>query len=452
MDEIQQLRDSVKTGLELIKDSELEGEVFGLNLRSLSCSIKDDQVINSRQQTDLGLAFRVIKNNRIGFSFTVPGQESSGLKRSKELAKLSDKVSDEFEFSLPQPQPVNSVKNYDKDIEKALTSQKVPAIAKKMIEGVKSINKNIKASQGQIGISLSQRVLANSQGVFNSEEITGLGCSITASISNERNSITASASKSSRRLDLEPEKLGRKASKKANSLRNKSKGARGGQLPVVLSPEALAQLLSNIIVPSLYGENIRRGKSVYRGQKGKEIASSNLTMRDDPTADWGIGSSCFDDEGIVSNNVPLIEGGRLTNFLYDLKESVKSGEKKQSTGNGIRNGFKSPPQTSARNLILETGANRKEELLAEGKIYVDRLLGAHTADAVSGGFSVAINPGWRLRSGEKKGRLDGFMLSGNMPQLLKRIRLAKDTKYVNMGHSISLPTCLLPEVNVAGRQ
>lgn len=448
----QQLDDSVNHGLDLLHQRQLTGDVFGLRVRSLSYSIKDNQVINSSQQDDVGLAFRLVKNNRIGFSFTVPGQEQRGLNQALELAELSSPVSDKHELKLAQPQSDPEVKTFDRDIANAIKNNGGSDIANKLINGVNSVAQDIKASQGYLGLSSSQKIIANSNGVFKKEKITGTGASITAAIAGQATTLTASESKSSRQLELNGDEIGQKAADKVDSMRVKATSAETGQVPAVLSPEALAQLLGNTVVPSLYAENVRRGNSLYQGRLGDNIADSSLTLRENPTADWGLGSSRFDDEGVISRDLPLIKEGQLTNFLYDIKESVKWEDKQESTANGIRDGFKSPPETSARNLIVEVGHRRREKLLAEGAIYVDRLLGAHTADAVSGDFSVAINPGWLLANGEKQGRLDGFMLSGNMPQLLQQIKLAKDAKYVNMGHSISLPTCLLPQVNVAGRQ
>ncbi len=191
---------------------------------------------------------------------------------------------------------------------------------------------------------------------------------------------------------------------------------------------------------------------MYEGKIGEKIATPDMELFEDPTLDWGLGSGGSDDEGVESRRVPLIaEGGRLQNFLYNLKEGAKSGA--DSTANGVRRSFKSQPETNARNLNVKGQDLEEEALLRNGKLLVGNVMGAHTANPVSGEFSVVVNPGWVIEGGEKQGRVDGAMISGNLPELLKKVELGSDYKDVLMGStSTKLPSALLKDVTISGRE
>ncbi|MFW5928490.1 MAG: metallopeptidase TldD-related protein, partial [Thermoplasmatota archaeon] len=227
-----------------------------------------------------------------------------------------------------------------------------------------------------------------------------------------------------------------------------------GDIPVIISPDAVSQVMHFSLIPSFNGENVRKGKSFYEGRLGEKVAHYDFNLVDDPTLDWGIGSGEFDDEGVSSRKVDLISDGTLKNFLYDLKEASKS--ETESTGNGMRAGFKSPPQIMHRNLVVRGEDKSVESLYPDKGIYVDGVMGAHTANSASGDFSVVANPVWLIDDGEKQGRIDGVMISGNFADLIESIELADDYKktYLSLGGSsfkMELPTARLNDITVSGK-
>ena len=83
-------------------------------------------------------------------------------------------------------------------------------------------------------------------------------------------------------------------------------------------------------------------------------------------------------------------------------------------------------------------------------------MGAHTANSASGDFSVVANPVWLIEGKEKKGRIDGVMISGNFAELIKSIELADDYKKTHLamgGRSFKLdmPTARLNNITVSGK-
>jgi PmbA protein len=84
---------------------------------------------------------------------------------------------------------------------------------------------------------------------------------------------------------------------------------------------------------------------------------------------------------------------------------------------------------------------------------VDNVLGAHTANKVSGDFSVAIYAGHAIKDGEIVYPLKGGMIGGNMPALLLQASLADNYRLVESGFSPAsgyIPSIRFEGVRVSG--
>lgn len=445
-EETERIVESVKRSLEILHRGGARGDVFALDDRSVSFEIRKGEVTDAVRNGNRGIGIRVLEDGGIGFGYTVPGREEKGVKKAVELSPLSE----EFKIDLPKTEETPEVKTYQTEIDEKVRNAEGIELASQCIDGCVSVSGDISPTRGEVSFSVESRILGNTEGAFLERESTFMNVSVSATLAGKRTSLSASQSESSRRNDLDAREVGRTAGEKVDSMRERA-AYEGGRRPVVLSPDCLAQLLYFSFVSALYGENVRKGRSVYEGKLGERVASRNLEVFEDPTLDWGLGSGSFDDEGVGSRRIPIVsDGGVLQNFLYDLKEAGRSGA--QSTSDGVRRNFMSPPETSARNFVLKGGEEDIDEILQSGSILVDNVMGAHTANPVSGEFSVVINPGWVMDDGEKRGRLDGAMISGNLPELLKDIELGKDYKKISLGTgSIESPPALLKGVTVSGR-
>jgi len=443
------LTDSVKKALELLGKKNLNGDVFGIKERNISYSIKKGELSESSEYEDLGLGIRVIKDGKIGFGYCTPGKEEKGVRRAEELSSISQKL----ELNLPDEEEVPEPKIFDKKVEKSTLEGEGAEFTQQVIDGAKEYKDDIIPTRGSLSIGIGTKVLGNTKGVFLQHEGTAISTGVLATIPGDETSINASESRFSRKMDLNFTDIGKTAAKKVDSLREASELPEG-KIPVVINPDAFGMLMWFGIVPAINGENIRKGKSVYEGRKKEKVASEGLVMKDDPTRDWGIGSGSFDDEGIPSREVSIIENGTLTNFIYDLKEAIKSDT--ESTGNGLRGTFKNPPEISDRNIVLRGEGKKKEKLLPDKGILVDGVMGAHTLNPASGDFSVVGTPAWLVEDGEIEGKVEGAMISGNLPETLETIELADDYKksYASIGSreiKMDLPSARFNDVTVSGK-
>ncbi len=445
----EKITESVKKALEVINKKDLQGDVFGVDQRKVQYDIEKGEVSNSSEFQDFGLGVRVLKESRVGFGYCVPGDEEKAVKRAEELSKLSPKT----DITFPEESDVPSVKTYDDDIYEIVEESRGAELSQMMIDGASDVADDILPARGGLVISIVDQTLGNSNGLFLEDKGTFIMGGINSNIAIGETSLTSSQSEESRKFEMDFKEIGRKSGKKVDSLREDEELPEG-DIPVVMSQDALAQLMFFSHTPSFNGENVRKGKSFYEGMLGEKVAHDKFNLMDDPTVDWGIGSGEFDDEGVASSKLELISNGKLKNFFYDLKEASKSDTK--STGNGIRPGFKSPPQITHRNLVLRGEGKSAESLYPEKGIYVDGVMGAHTANSASGDFSVVANPVWLIDGKEKQGRIDGVMISGNFSDLIKSIELGDDYKksYLSLGGAslkMDIPTARLNDITVSGK-
>jgi PmbA protein len=132
----------------------------------------------------------------------------------------------------------------------------------------------------------------------------------------------------------------------------------------------------------------------------------------------GIETSASDDEGVPSQRTTVIKKGTLESYLYDSYTAGKEGLK--STGNGSRSSYTSPPSVGLRNFIIDYPG---KDVIAdtESGVFVNTIIGAHTANSISGDFSVEARNAFTIKDGALDKPVKSLMISGNAFELLKHI-------------------------------
>jgi PmbA protein len=169
------------------------------------------------------------------------------------------------------------------------------------------------------------------------------------------------------------------------------------RLPVVLDPLVTRSLLA-LLGAALSGEAILKGRSLFAGRAGEDVAAPRVTIVDDPTLPDAFGAGTHDGEGVPTRRVELVTNGRLTGFLQNVYTARRSGT--ATTGSAVR-GFKATPAVGARALHLQPGTKAPEAILAAvpEALYVQSVSGLHSGtDPVSGDFSVGAE-GLMVRDG-----------------------------------------------------
>ncbi len=244
-------------------------------------------------------------------------------------------------------------------------------------------------------------------------------------------------------LDIDPEEIAKNACKIAKDSR-KGISIETEDFPVILDHHAASGLIATFS-SAFNADNVQRGRSVFADKLGQEVVSNSLSIYDDGTLEGGLQSATSDGEGISSQKTPLIENGFLKNFLYDIYTAKKGGVK--PTGNGMRSSYGDVPAVGLSNFILEFDDVKEISEINNGVLITD-VLGAHTANPISGDFSVEAMNAFKIENGDLKHPLKKAMLSGNIFQAM-RVCSAASAEKRKIGPFV-LPQILIENLRVVG--
>src|SRR3954447_20869320 len=248
---------------------------------------------------------------------------------------------------------------------------------------------------------------------------------------------------------IDAEAVGAEAADRALSL----VGARqpeGKRCPVVLDPFVAASF-AGFIGGMLSADAVQRGRSLFADKEGDEIAGTEFVLADDGVHPDGPSTAPFDGEGSPRRRTPLIEGGKLLTFLYDVRTARRGG--RQTTGNAGRASYRTPPSVSTTNLVLESGDATLDELLsrAGNGLYVDTVAGLHSGvNPVSGTFSVGAT-GRLIENGELGQPVREITIASDLVSMLKAVQaVGGPGRWVPFGGSVRSAPVLIEEMQVSG--
>jgi PmbA protein len=184
----------------------------------------------------------------------------------------------------------------------------------------------------------------------------------------------------------------------------------------VLDPWVTAQFLG-ILAFTLNGEAVLKGRSLFADRLGDEVASTLLTLVDDPTDVRAFTATDTDGEGLATRRNVLIEDGVLRQFVHNAYTARRAGT--VSTGSAVR-GFKSTPAVGCMATSVLPGAHTQAELvrMAGEGVLVQDVAGLHSGvNPVSGDFSTGAE-GLRIRGGELAEPVREFTIASTLQKML----------------------------------
>ena len=410
-----------------------EAEVYGMIGRSLDIDLRKGAVELASESFHSGLGLRAVVRGAVGFSSTSNTKLLESVARS---AVKSARVRglDESWRSLPHIDKVRRPNGiFDSALEQ-IGPEECLDLAASMLRGCENV-KGAEPVSGGVTCVCSTDFVVNSNGIELQETATLMHASM-ETIAKGTDVATGSEFQISRTLQPSLESVGKAAAEMAVASLAGTK-AESGTFDVLLKPLAYAELMENTIIPALCADTVQKGRSSLKGRVGETISSESLRVIDDGLLSGGMGSSAFDGEGVTSQKTELIDKGVLKGFLYDSYTGGKSGIK--STGNAVRSGYADLPHVGIRNLIISSSDSH--DLLTETKGYViNGLIGAHTANPISGDFSVEAKNCFFVAPGEDTKSIRSLMIAGNVFELLKDIEVGTDLRVLG---AIVTPTVKL---------
>jgi PmbA protein len=424
-------------------------EVFLRSYMSTVIEVKDQKVDAFDRARDIGAGLRVLMNRRMGFAFTTDLSEPALMILAQAaVTNARNTEPDEFHSIPRRPSAAySSVGIHDPDMVALTEKEKIDRVMAMEREAF-AIDPRIKRiRKASASFSESETLIMNTNGGNVSYRGTAASSSIEA-VAEDKGESQAGSDFDVNRFyhKLLIEEVGRRAARKALDLL----GARhidSVRAPVILEAEVAGEFLS-IMASGFSSENVQKKKSLFIGRLDKEVVSPLITIIDDGLLDGGLGTAPSDDETVPMKKKTVIEKGRLAMFLYNTYTANK--DKTVSTGNGMRGGFKGVPGVGVTNLYVDPGQHSLNELMSSASkgLLVTEIMGAHTANPISGDFSVGATGFW-IKNGKKAYAVREITIAGNILDLMKNVdAVGNDLRFSGR---IGSPSLRVKELSIGGK-
>jgi len=239
-----------------------------------------------------------------------------------------------------------------------------------------------------------------------------------------------------------PADIGREAGEKAVRRLNPRK-VKSQKVPVVLDPRVSRGLLGHL-TGAISGPAVARGTSFLKDKLGQQIFPAGVTVVDDPWVRRGMRSRPFDAEGVAVAKRTIIEDGRLTTWLLDLRSARQLGL--STTGHASR-GTSGPPGPAPSNIYLAAGARSRDAILGEIKdgLYITEMMGMGV-NGVTGDYSRGASGFW-IENGQLAYPVSELTVAGNLKEIFLNLEVASD---LELRFGMDAPTVRIDGMTVAG--
>jgi len=339
-------------------------EVIASEGRSELTRFAESYIHQNVAETDLNLTVKIINEDRIGAVQMNSIDEltiSKNIEKAIEVTKITPKL--DYHYQLLKPQSYKIKSKYSEQ-----TANFTPLNRAQLVSQlIKEVNKKGYKAAGAFKTEESTLLVANSEGVFAFDRGTKVdfNCVITRDNSTAYTSFIDSDVNNFNIKKITDELL-KAAFKNVDQVEIEP-----GVYTVILSPEALSEILNYTGYTAYNGKMIMEGKSFICNNQGKKIFPETITVSDDPFDKLTMPLP-FDLVGYPREKVYLIKDGVVKDGVYDHLTALKYNRK--CTGNTL-----SPEHASFGalpfNLVMKEGSNSVEEMISSTKkgIYISRL-------------------------------------------------------------------------------
>jgi predicted Zn-dependent protease len=235
---------------------------------------------------------------------------------------------------------------------------------------------------------------------------------------------------------------------------SKTKSLGSGSCPVIFDGLASETLFHELMAHLLSGKYIyTRESSLFAGKIGKMIMPDNVSIIADSSIKNYFGSYDYDEEGVKSQRVPLVESGVLKNYLLDrvsagmlglksngharsdwvLNESDETGELLAGIPEPrIGNLFVQPANVVSKNTLMRTMIDYCNNNKVDFGLYVIGA-GLGGVNVKTGDFEIIPTRIYKVYTDGRKELTSGSYLKGSPQFLLNQIHSFGDDYKVSSG-------------------
>ncbi len=431
------------------KSTAASGEIYLCRTFSSSLSLKNGTIQDIQGSGNLGMGVRVIRDGRIGFSYTsdlTPGSIEKAVRNAERLSAYTRK--DECFGFAKSDNSLKSSGNTCCDLESIPLKEKIDFV-NEIERSAREYDKRIKGfRETSYDDSWGSVCIANTNGYFCSYDIAKVyGATQSLAEENGQKQVGFEMDYAYDLKSLNPSLIGKMAAESAVGKLNAVKFSTR-KTSVVFSDYVTANIIG-VLSNAFFAENVLKGKSLFENRIEERIGSEAITVIDDGSFAKGSFSSPVDGEGIPVQETVLVKNGILKGYLHNIYSAAKMNA--FPTGNMLRSGFLSPPFMGHTNIYLKPGKSSRNELFKEAcnGVYINDVMGLHTMNTISGEFSLGAS-GNLIKNGELGDPVDGMAVAGNIFDLLGSIKtIGSDFRMFASGSGA--PSVLAENVSISGR-
>ena len=306
----------------------------------------------------------------------------------------------------------------------------------KKLEASAAFNKKIINTESSFTQNKSNFILANSEGFCDGYKTSSFTAS-SVTVAKDENSMERDYEYSSKchLKDLEDaEKLGKLAADQ--TIRKLSPKKIGSEKISIIFDKRIAKGMLSAFASAISSSAISRGTSFLKDKINQKIFADSINVFDKPDILKGLGSRSFDNEGVKTDTLKLVDNGILKNYLIDTYNGKKLSLKSNGRCGGISN------------LYFENGRMSYKDLLnsSSKSLYITETIG-HGTNIVTGDYSVGAT-GFLVENGEFKYPINEITIAGNFKDMFQNITLAND---LDFKYSTNSPTMKIEGMVVAGK-
>lgn len=397
--------------------------------------------LNSRHTS--GVALRVIANGRIGFaSSTLPGDVEDVVHAAMETAPFGP----EAHFDFPSQTEAPAVDVYD-EATQAVTIDDMIQVGQTLIDATRAAEPDI-LCDASVRRTAGEVTLANTSGARFSYKATMFSAWLYGTLIRGTDMLFVGDGDASCSPQID---TGAVQASVAAQLGHSRRHAtcRTAEMPVIFTSIGVAEALIGPVAMAFSGRLVLQGQSPLAGLLGDEKYDRRISLHDDATLPMRPASRPFDDEGVASRRLPLIDQGVVRSFMYDLQTAGLAGA--QSTGSSGRS-LTTQPSISPSSLVFAEGDTPFEEMVRGVKegIVVEELMGAGQGNVIGGDFSGNVLLGYKIENGEIVGRVKDTIVAGNVHDALGHV-LAIGNKARWVGGTVFAPPVLFERMAVSAK-
>ncbi|MEQ8201831.1 MAG: TldD/PmbA family protein [Syntrophomonadaceae bacterium] len=440
------MRKAGEAALHNIRASGRNGEAFLMHNRELSIEVSGGKIEALKEAEQTGLGIRVFNGRRVGFAYTTDLSDPAVAQTAQEAARIAEFSSADECNGLPEERREYPVMRIMDESIRSLPLEAKIDMAREVERASRRCHPSIqivdKAGYEEHETSI---LVMNSHALFAFSQANYCGLHVSlAAVTPEETQSGFAYTLQRKAAALNPGEVAEEAANRA--LRSlKARTIPSQTMPCIIDSQISARFLG-LLSASIQADNVLKGKSILAGKIGGKVASPLLTVMDDATYEEGVAGFPFDGEGVPSIRTTVIEDGILQGFLYDTCTARKAGAR--STGNAVRS-FRSLPMVGSTSLMAAPGPTPLPALWEgmEKGLYVTEIMGMHTANTITGDFSLGA-AGILIERGQLTYPVRGITIAGNLLDLLREVDgVGSDWRFYG---SRAAPSLRCRSLNIAG--